>query len=84
MITIRSRQHAALVFRHLREGQDLDRRDLAQRLFVSPTTIRNRELGDRSMAAEVLIDTARALGFTVALLPITRPGQRLTGTGWPA
>lgn len=84
MITIRSTHHAALVFRHLREGQQLARRDLARRLFVSPRTIQNRELGDRAMAAEVFIDTARALGFTVTLLPDQRPGWRETGTGWPA
>jgi len=83
VITIRSRQHAAQVFRHLRLGQYMERATLAGRLFVTPKTIANREQGVAGLSTEVFIDTARALGFTVALMPITRAGRRDTGTGWP-
>ncbi len=84
MITIRNRSHAAAVFRHLRVGQGLTRRQLAERLWVSEKTIGNRERQTLAMSTEVLIDTAHALGHTVALLPNPRPGTRGTGTGWPA
>lgn len=83
MITIRSRHHAAQLFRHLREAQGLTRTDLARRLFVSPKTIANREHGVTGLALDVVIDTARALGFDVTLVTIVRPGRRTTGTGWP-
>jgi transcriptional regulator with XRE-family HTH domain len=84
VIAIRNRQHAAQVLRHLRIGQDMERTTLARRLFVTAKTIANREQGVAGLATDVLIDTARALGFTVALLPEQRPGTRATGTGWPA
>jgi transcriptional regulator with XRE-family HTH domain len=84
VITIRSRQHAAQVFKHLRLGQDMPRTTLARRLYVSAKTVSNREQGVAGLSTEVLIDTASALGFEVALLPITRPKLRPTGTGWPA
>jgi transcriptional regulator with XRE-family HTH domain len=83
VITIRSRQHAAQVFHHLRQGQHMERTTLARRLFVSPKTVANREQGVAGLTTDVLIDTARALGFTVALLPMTTE-RRDTGTGWPA
>lgn len=83
MITIRSRQHAAQVFKHLRQGQDMPRTTLARRLYVSSKTVANREQGVAGLSTETLIDTAHALGFTVALLPSQRPGTP-TGTGWPA
>lgn len=49
---------------------------------VSAKTVANREQGVSGLTTEVLIDTAHALGFTVALLPTRRPGTP-TGTGWP-
>lgn len=84
MITIRSRQHAAQVFKHLRLGQDMPRTTLARRLYVSAKTVANREQGVTGLTTEVLIDTAHALGFEVALRPLTQPQVRPTGTGWPA
>lgn len=81
MITIRSRHHAAQIFKHLREGQHLARTDLARRLFVSSKTIGNREQGVAGLALDAVIDTARALGYQVALI---RTDRHETGTGWPA
>jgi transcriptional regulator with XRE-family HTH domain len=83
VIAILSRRHAALVFRHLRIGQQLSRRDVAARLFVSAKTVANRERSVIGMTTDVLIDTAHVLGFAVALVPQRRPGARPTGTGWP-
>lgn len=83
MITILSRRHAALVFRHLRETRNLSRRDVAARLFVSAKTVANRERSELGMTTDVLLDTAHVFGYAVALIPTPRPG-RDTGTGWPA
>lgn len=83
VITIRSRQHAAAVFKHLREARGLARTDLARLLFVSAKTIANREQGAAGISTETLIDTARALGLSVELVTIVRAGRRPTGTGWP-
>lgn len=82
MIVIRNGQHTAKVLRHLREQAGLSRRQLSERIFISDRTIANREYGQRGLDADALIDTARAVGFTVALLPAAR--RRETGTGWPA
>lgn len=84
MITIRSRQHAAQVFKHLRLGQDMARTTLARQLYVSAKTVANREQGVSGLTTEALIDTAHVLGFGVALVPLRHPGARPTGTGWPA
>lgn len=81
MITIRSRHHAALLFRHIREMQRLTRVDLARRLFVSSKTVGNREQGVAGFALDTVIDTAHALGYRVALI---RDDHHDTGTGWPA
>ena len=80
MITIRNRAHAARILRHLREQQHLTRRQLAARIYVAPKTIQSRENGITGLAADVFIDTAHALGYTVALI---RNGHHDTGTGWP-
>lgn len=84
MIAIRSERHAAELFQHLRHGRGWRPEDLAARIYVSPRTIRGRERGDQGYTGTTLIDTARAFGFTVALLPAGEPGRRPTGTGWPA
>jgi DNA-binding XRE family transcriptional regulator len=76
VITIRNRQHAAQVFKHLRLGQDIERTTLARRLFVSPKTVANREQGVAGLSVQTVIDTARALGFTVALM--AQPAARAT------
>ena len=81
MITIRNRHHAAQLFGYLRQTQRLTRRELAGRLFVTPKTVANREIGVGGINTDVLIDTARALGYRVALI---RDDRRETGTGWPA
>jgi transcriptional regulator with XRE-family HTH domain len=84
MIVIRNGHHTAQVLRHLREQAGLSRKTLGERIFISDRTIANREYGQRGLDTNALIDTARALGCTVALLPDPRPGRRPTGTGWPA
>ncbi len=84
MITILNERHAARLFRHFREAASLTRRELGKRLFVSCTTVSNRELGVRGYPTDALIDTAHVLGYAVALVPQRHPGARPTGTGWPA
>lgn len=84
MITIRNRQHLAAVLGHLRGRAGLTRRELAARLFVSPTTIANRERSCGGWDTDSTIDVAGILGFDLALVPSRRPGRRATGTGWPA
>lgn len=83
MITILNRRHVALLFRHLREARHLTRQEVAARLFVSTKTVANRERFDKGVNTEVLLDTARVLGYDIALIPARRPGARPTGTGWP-
>lgn len=61
MITIRNSQHLARLLKYLRERQGITRRDLAGRLFVSPTTVANRE-----RFVGPLLD---ALGYDLALVP---------------
>lgn len=84
MITILSGRHAAQLFRHLRERLGLSRREVAARLFVSFTTVANREHAVRAIIPDEAIDHAHVLGFAVALIPQRHPGARPTGTGWPA
>jgi transcriptional regulator with XRE-family HTH domain len=83
VITIRNSQHLARVLRHLREQAGLTRRELAGRLYVSATTIANRERGCGGWHTDSTIDAAHTLGYDVALTPSRRPGRRNTGTGWP-
>jgi transcriptional regulator with XRE-family HTH domain len=83
MITIRSRRHAAQIFRHLREAQGITRLGLARRLHVSPRTIEDRETHRNGIPTDALIDTAAHFGLDVALVPARRRGVRPTGTGWP-
>lgn len=84
MITIPHSRYARMLLRHLREAAGLTRRDLAARLFVSNSTVGNREHGSRGYDTDALIDTAHVLGYAVALVPLRHPGARNTGTGWPA
>jgi transcriptional regulator with XRE-family HTH domain len=69
MIVIRNAQHTARVLRHLREQAGLTRKDLSQRIYISDRTIANREYGQRRLDTDALIDTARALGYDLALIP---------------
>ena len=84
MITIDDQRHAGRVLRYLRRCRSLTQRQLAALLFIRHTTIGNRELGDRDISAHAPIDTARVLGYRVALIPARHAGARPTGTGWPA
>jgi transcriptional regulator with XRE-family HTH domain len=83
VITIRNSQHLARVFRHLREERDLTRRVFAARLFISPKSVGDRELGRRYWDTDSTIDAANILGFDLALIPQRRRGRRPSGTGWP-
>ena len=69
MIVIRTRDHAALVLRHLRTERGLSRRQLAARLFVSPKTVENREYGVRAAFTDEALDHVHALGYDLALVP---------------
>lgn len=83
MILIRNSQHLARVLRHLRETAGMTRRDLANRLFVSGTTIGYRERGRFGWDTDSTIDAAHIFRHDLALIPQRRPGVRPTGTGWP-
>lgn len=84
VITIISRRHAALLFRHLRAQHGLSRAEVARRLFVSRKTLMNRETGVRTIISDEAIGHARVFGYDLALIPQRHPGARPTGTGWPA
>jgi transcriptional regulator with XRE-family HTH domain len=84
MITLTGPRQTREVFRHLRQGRGLTQANLARAVHVTPPAIGMRERGERGLPIDTLIDTARAFGFTVALLPIREPNRRPTGTGWPA
>lgn len=84
MITIRNSQHLRRVLAHLRETDGMSRRTLAQRLFVTPTTITNRELGTRRWDVDSTVDAAHMLGYELVLMRHQVPTRRYTGTGWPA
>jgi transcriptional regulator with XRE-family HTH domain len=69
MIVIRNGQHIARVLRHLREQAGLSRKQLGQLIYISDRTIANREYGQRGLNTDALIDTARAFGYDLALIP---------------
>lgn len=83
MIVVRNSQHLARLLRHLRETAGYTRRQLATRLYVSPTTIANRERGCGGWDTNATIDAAHMCGYDVALVPARRRNQQPTGTGWP-
>jgi transcriptional regulator with XRE-family HTH domain len=76
------RQLGAML-RGLRLAAGLTQQQLGDRIHITKKGISNREVNSRAVTAGALIETAQALGYTVALIP-PRPGARPTGTGWPA
>jgi transcriptional regulator with XRE-family HTH domain len=84
VITIRNAQHLARVLAYLRQNAGLTRRELGSRLFVTATTIGNRDRGRYRWDTDSTIDAANVVGYDLALIPQRRPGRRPTGTGWPA
>jgi transcriptional regulator with XRE-family HTH domain len=72
------------LLRRLRKREGLTLEQLGARVHLTRKGVWNRELNSRAITAGALLDTAHALGFTVALVPQRHPGARDTGTGWPA
>jgi transcriptional regulator with XRE-family HTH domain len=78
----------AEIMRRVREYRGVTASQLARNVHVSRRTIRGRETGEQGYTAASLLETARAFGYMVALLPAPagaeRPAARIpTGTGWP-
>lgn len=84
MITILSDRNLGALFRRLRLANGLTMEQLGARVHISKKGVSNREHHGRAVTAGALIETANALGYTVALVPARHPGARPTGTGWPA
>jgi transcriptional regulator with XRE-family HTH domain len=84
MIPVRSSQHLRRILAHLRETNGMTRRALAERLFVTPTTIANRERGNHKWDTDSIVDVGHLFGYDLVLMPQRPPYRRHTGTGWPA
>lgn len=69
MIAIRRPQDLAEILRRIREYQGLTAAELGVRVFADRRTIRGRDVGSQGYTAAALIETAKALGYTVALIP---------------
>lgn len=81
MIRLTDHSQTRQILRQLRRAQGLTQATLGQATHVTTKAISYRENGHRDLHISALIDTAKALGFIVALLPDR--GRRTTGTGWP-
>jgi DNA-binding XRE family transcriptional regulator len=84
MIPIRDSQHLRRILAHLRETNGMTRRILADRLFVTPKTIQNRERGTYGWDMDSTVDAAHMFGYELVLIPYRPPARHYTGTGWPA
>lgn len=83
MIPLTSDREIGPILRRLRLDAGLTVRQLGTRANLSPSGIAKREQSQAGYVG-ILIETAHALGYRVALVPTPRPGVRPTGTGWPA
>jgi transcriptional regulator with XRE-family HTH domain len=81
VITLTNDRHLGRLLRHLRIGAGLSQTQLGIRTHMTKGGISKREIDSRAVTAGALIETARALGYSVVLVP---RGARPTGTGWPA
>lgn len=59
------------LLRQLRHAAGLSLNDLAPRCHVTKGGLSKRETDSRAMTAGALIETARALGYRVELVPVT-------------
>jgi transcriptional regulator with XRE-family HTH domain len=84
MITISSDRHLGPLVRRLRLDAGLSQTALGKRVHMSKGGISKRELEARAMTVGALIESGRAFGFDLALVPARHRGVRPTGTGWPA
>lgn len=83
MIPILTDRNLGLLVRDLRRQSGLTQSELGKRTHTSKSGISKREIDARAMHVGALLDTGRALGYTLALIPPRHRGTRTTGTGWP-
>jgi len=69
LIAIRRPEDLAEILRRIREYQGLTADELGRRVYADRRTIRGRDTGTQGYTAAALIETAAALGYTVALIP---------------
>lgn len=82
MIRVTDQRQLRQILRQLRRGQGLSQAQVAEKSYVTQQAIMMRENGKRAMHVGTFLEHVRALGFTVALMPVDK--RRETGTGWPA
>ncbi len=68
-IQITSEADTALALGDMRREAGMRQSDLAAKVHISLSAIRDREHGRRGINAQALIDTANAAGFDVVLVP---------------
>lgn len=68
MITLTSDRELGRLLRQLRHDAGLSLNDLAPLCHLSKGGLSKREIDSRAMTAGALIETARALGYDVALV----------------
>lgn len=76
MIVLRNSAELREILRRIREYQDITGAQLGQRLHVDRRTIRGRDTGGHGYTADALIETAHALGYAVALIPLELAEER--------
>lgn len=69
MIAVVSERQLAEVLQRAREYRQLSRDDLARRVHADRRTVAGRETGGQGYTLAALIETAQALGYTLALIP---------------
>jgi transcriptional regulator with XRE-family HTH domain len=72
VITLTNDRELGQMLRRLRHDAGLSLNDLAPLCHVSKGGLSKREIDSRAMTAGALIETARALGYAVALVPSRR------------
>jgi transcriptional regulator with XRE-family HTH domain len=74
-IKITSEEQAGRTLGDLRRNARLRQSDLAAKVHVGISALRDREHGRRGLHVRALVDTAAALGFDVVLVP-RRPEEQ--------
>jgi transcriptional regulator with XRE-family HTH domain len=70
VIAIQDERQLAEIMRRIREYRGLTTAELAAQTYVDRRTVRGRDTGDQGYTLAALMTTARALGYTVALIPL--------------